>query len=64
MHGKRCYLRKIHTIIRRMENYFKRFTVEYVDRTKNTKADELARVTARKIVLQPDVFLQTSRTPL
>jgi hypothetical protein len=41
-----------------MENYLKRFTVEYVERTKNTEADELAKATTRKIVLPPDVFFQ------
>jgi hypothetical protein len=43
-------------IIRRMENYFKGFTIEYVDRTKNTEADEWAKAIARKIALEPDVF--------
>jgi ribonuclease HI len=51
-------LEKYLAIIRRMENYLKRFTVEYVERTKNTEADELAKATARKIVLPPDVFFQ------
>jgi hypothetical protein len=43
-------------IVRRMENYFKGFTVEYIKRTKNTKADELAKAATRKLVLPPDVF--------
>jgi ribonuclease HI len=46
-------------IIRRMENYFKGFTVEYVKRTKNIEADELAKAAARKTALPPDVFFQT-----
>jgi hypothetical protein len=29
-------------VIRRMENYFKEFIVEYIERMKNTKANELA----------------------
>jgi hypothetical protein len=41
-----------------MENYFKGFTVEYIERTKNTNADELAKVVAKKEVLPPDVFFQ------
>jgi hypothetical protein len=39
-----------------MENYFKGFTVEYIQRTKNIEPDELAKATARKKVLPPDVF--------
>jgi hypothetical protein len=39
-----------------MENYFKGFTVEYIQRTKNTELDELAKATARKEMLPPDVF--------
>jgi hypothetical protein len=39
-----------------MENYFKGFTVEYIERMKNTEADELARAAAKKAVLPPDVF--------
>jgi ribonuclease HI len=46
-------------IIQRMESNFKGFTVEYVERTKNTEADDLAKATARKTVLPPNVFFQT-----
>jgi hypothetical protein len=46
-----------------MENYFMGFTVEYVERAKNTEADELAKADARKAALQPDVFLQTIEDP-
>jgi hypothetical protein len=42
-----------------MENYFKGFTVKYIERTKYTKADELAKVAARKMVLPPNIFFQT-----
>jgi hypothetical protein len=42
--------------IPRMENHFKGFTVKHIKRTKNTKADELAKATVRKAVLPPDVF--------
>jgi hypothetical protein len=37
--------------------------VEYIERTKNTKADELAKATARKAVLPPDVFFQVIKDP-
>jgi hypothetical protein len=50
-------------IVRRMENYFKGFTVEYVERIKNTKADELAKAAARKAGLQLNVFFQTIEDP-
>jgi hypothetical protein len=39
-----------------MENYFKGFIVEHIERTKNTEVDELAKAAARKAVLPPDVF--------
>jgi hypothetical protein len=41
-----------------MENYFKGFTVEYIERARNAKADELVKVTARNTPLPADVFLQ------
>jgi ribonuclease HI len=50
-------------IVRRMENYIKGFTVEYVERKKNTESDELTKAAARKVVLQPDVFFQTIKDP-
>jgi hypothetical protein len=43
----------------RMENFYKGFTIEHIERAKNTEADELAKATARKMVLPPDVFFQT-----
>jgi hypothetical protein len=46
-----------------MENFFKGFTVEYIERAKNTEADELAKVAARKTGLPPDVFFQTIEDP-
>jgi hypothetical protein len=42
--------------IRRIEKYFKGFTMEHIKRAKNTEADELAKATARKVVLPPDVL--------
>jgi hypothetical protein len=46
------------TLVRRMENHFKGFTVEYIEQSKNTKADKLAKVVARNTSLPADVFLQ------
>jgi hypothetical protein len=45
--------------MRRMENYFRGFSIEHIDRSKNAKADELAKATARRIALPHDVFFQT-----
>jgi hypothetical protein len=46
-----------------MENFYKGFTIEHIERAKNTEADELAKATARKMVLPPDVFFQTIEDP-
>jgi hypothetical protein len=40
-----------------MENYFKGFTVEHIDRNKSTEADELAKVAAHNTPLPVDIFL-------
>jgi ribonuclease HI len=50
-------------IVRRMRNYFKGFIVEHIKRMKNTKADELAKATAKKVALPPDVFFQVIKDP-
>jgi hypothetical protein len=42
-----------------MDNFFKGFTVEYIDRNKNSKADELAKAIAHNTPLPTDVFLKT-----
>jgi ribonuclease HI len=49
--------------VRRMDNFFKGFTVEDIERAKNTEADELAKVAARETVLPPVVFFQTIEDP-
>jgi hypothetical protein len=41
-----------------MENYSKGFTVEYIERNKNTEADELAKAAAHNTLMPPDVFYQ------
>jgi ribonuclease HI len=52
-------LEKYLSLVRRMENFFKGFTVEYIDRNKNSEADELSKPAARNTPLPADVFLQT-----
>jgi ribonuclease HI len=48
------------TLFWRMENYFRGFSVEHIERAKNTEADELVKAAAREItLLPPDVFFQT-----
>jgi hypothetical protein len=42
-----------------MENYFKGFIVEHIERSKNVKSNELVKVAARKITLPLDVFFKT-----
>jgi hypothetical protein len=39
-----------------MENYFKGFTVEYIERNKNTKVDDLSKVVAHNMPMSMDVF--------
>jgi hypothetical protein len=34
-------------LVRRMENYFKGFTIEYIERNKNTEVDDLAKAATR-----------------
>jgi hypothetical protein len=34
--------------MRKMGNYFKGFSIEHIDKSKNTEVDELAKVAARK----------------
>jgi hypothetical protein len=41
-----------------MENHFKGFTMEYIERSRNSEADELAKVIARNTPLPADVFFQ------
>jgi hypothetical protein len=40
-------LEKYLALIRRMKKNFKGFTIEYIDRNKNSEADELVKVAAR-----------------
>jgi ribonuclease HI len=43
-------------LVRRMENYFRGFSIEHIERSKNTKVDELVKATARKTTLPPTYF--------
>jgi hypothetical protein len=39
-----------------MENYFKEFTVEYIERTKNAEVDGLANAATHNTLMPADVF--------
>jgi hypothetical protein len=41
-----------------MENYFKWFTVEHIERNKTTEADDLAKGVACNTPMHADVFFQ------
>jgi hypothetical protein len=43
---------------RRMESYFRGFTVEYIEHNKNAEADELAHTAAHNTPMPADVFFQ------
>jgi hypothetical protein len=45
-------------LIRKMENYFKGFTVEYIERNKNCEADELAKAVAHNTPMLADIYFQ------
>jgi hypothetical protein len=51
--------KKYLALVRRMENYFKMFTVEHIERSKNVEANKLVKAAARKTTLPSDVFFQT-----
>jgi ribonuclease HI len=51
-------LKRYLTLIKRMEIYFKGFTLEYNERSKNSEADELAKAAARNTQLCANVFFQ------
>jgi ribonuclease HI len=52
-------LEKYLSLVRRMENFFKGFTVEHINRNKNFKDDELTKSATCNTPLPVDVFLQT-----
>jgi ribonuclease HI len=44
--AKKPTLERYLALVRRMETYFKEFTVEYIECNKNTEADDLAKAVA------------------
>jgi acetolactate synthase regulatory subunit len=50
-------------VVRRMKIFFKGFTVEDIETAKNIEVDDLAKATARKMVLPLDVFFQVIKEP-
>jgi ribonuclease HI len=51
-------LEKYLALVRRMNKYFKCFTIEHIDRNKNIEADKLAKAVACNTPLPVDIFLQ------
>jgi hypothetical protein len=51
-------LEKYLGLIRKIENYYRGLTVEYIERNKNCEPDELAKATARNTPMSADVFFQ------
>jgi hypothetical protein len=45
-------------LVRRTKNYFKGFTVQYIEQNKNFEADELAKAAARNTPMPTDVLFQ------
>jgi ribonuclease HI len=54
-------LEKYLGLIGKMENYFKGFKVECIERNKNCEADELAKTAARNTPMQPMYFSMCSK---
>jgi ribonuclease HI len=52
-------LEKYLALVKRLEFFFKGFTIEYIDRNGNTEADELTTATTHNNPLPADVFSQT-----
>jgi ribonuclease HI len=51
-------LEKYLALVQRMQNYFKGFTLEYIEQNKNIEADDLANAVARNTPMPPDIFYQ------
>jgi ribonuclease HI len=45
-------------LVRRMKSHFKGFIVEYIERNKNAKADDLVKAAAHNTLMLADVFFQ------
>jgi ribonuclease HI len=48
-------------LVRRIENYFKVLTIEYIGRNKICKTDELAKAAARNILMPDDIFFHVPK---
>jgi ribonuclease HI len=62
---KECITRGItqenfQALVRRMENYFRGFSVKHIDRNNRNKVDELVKATTRKIALPPRCILSNN----
>jgi hypothetical protein len=51
-------LEKYLGLVRKMENYFRGFTIEYIEPNKNCEDDELAKAAARNTPMSADIFFQ------
>jgi ribonuclease HI len=57
--GREPTLKRYLVLVRRMESFLKGFTMEYIHKNKNSKADELAKAAAHNTPLPAEVFWQT-----
>jgi hypothetical protein len=46
------------SLVQRMENYFRGFSIEHIERSRNIEANELVKAVARKTTLPPNIFFQ------
>jgi ribonuclease HI len=56
--AREATLERYLALVLRMESYFKDFTVEYIERNKNTEDDNRAKATAHNTPMLADVFFQ------
>jgi predicted transcriptional regulator len=56
--AKEPTIEKYLSLVRKMENYFKGFTVEYIEWNKNCKANELEKAADHNSPMLADVFFQ------
>jgi ribonuclease HI len=61
--GRDKTLQRYLAAVQRMEKFLKGFIVQYIERAKNTDADELAKAAAKKELLPLDVFFQVVEDP-
>jgi ribonuclease HI len=62
--AREATLEKYLALVQRMENHFKGFTVEYIERNKNTEVDDLAKAIAHNTPMHADVFFQVMEEAL